>query len=575
MHRVRGGGPEHTEMACTYRTAPDPKETGWPRGIPYIIGNEGCERFSYYGMKAILWVYLVHLYTTQAGLTRQLAENEATVVVHLFVAGVYALPMIGAIVADRLAGKYPTILYLSLVYCLGHLALALFEGNVQGTYLGLALIALGSGGIKPCVSAHVGDQFGPGNWHRLQSVFQAFYFIINFGSFFSTLLVPWIKETYGWSVAFGIPGVLMGIATLVFWMGRCTFVHVPPRPGGRLGLLDAASSIFLFLTVGSLFYTKDQPLFVILAASFVSLSVGLLLFSWRQRLHPDDGFLAVLGYALWARVTGRELPPLSSAEAAPRSVGSAASGLAEHPFWGAAVRRFGVEAAEGPIAVLRVLSVFLFVSVFWSLFDQHASSWVQQAKSMNLEVDLPFVGRMRLLPEQMAALNPILVMLLIPATRFGLYPLIERMGVRATPLRRMTVGMFVTALSFVVVAWLQERIDTEGPARVSVLWQLLPYTILTLGEVMVSITGLEFAYTQAPPRMKSTIMGFWLLTVALGSVLTASVFGSLQAEVQAGRMTLSGFFWLFGAMMAVAGGLFAILARRYRYRDYTGAEASG
>ncbi len=558
-------------MACTYRTAPDPNETGWPKGIPYIIGNEGCERFSFYGMKAILWVYLVHLYTTQAGLEKALAENEATVVVHLFVAGVYALPMIGAIVADRLAGKYPTILYLSLVYCLGHLALAVFEDNVAGTYLGLALIALGSGGIKPCVSAHVGDQFGRGNWDKLQSVFQAFYFIINFGSFFATLLIPWIKDTYGWSVAFGIPGILMALATLVFWMGRCVFVHVPPRPGGRLGLLDAASSILLFMTVGSLFFTKHEPLSVILAVSAASLLGGLLLFVWRQRLQPDDGLLAVLLYALWSRLTGRELQPLPAAQGTPRSAGASAAGLAEHPFWGPAVRRFGAEAVEGPIAVLRVLSVFLFVSVFWSLFDQHASSWVQQAKHMDLEVDLPLLGRTTLLPEQMAALNPVLVMLLIPAARFGIYPAFEKLGLRTTPLRRMTAGMFVTAGSFVAVALLQQRIEAVGDGRVPVLWQILPYTILTLGEVMVSITGLEFAYTQAPPRMKSTIMGFWLLTVALGSVITASVFGSLQAEVASGTMTLASFFWLFAGLMAAAGLLFGVLAYFYRYKDYTGA----
>ena len=142
-----------------HKTSPDHDNTGWPKGIPYIIGNEGCERFSFYGMRAILTVYLVMLYK-HTGLDHKMAGQEAAHVYHLFVAATYGFGLIGAMLAERLLGKYRTILWLSIVYCLGHGALAIFENNLQGTFLGLGLIAVGSGGIKPCVSAHVGDQFG-------------------------------------------------------------------------------------------------------------------------------------------------------------------------------------------------------------------------------------------------------------------------------------------------------------------------------------------------------------------------------------------------------------------------------
>ncbi|MEM6732273.1 MAG: MFS transporter, partial [Myxococcota bacterium] len=157
-----------------HRTAPDHNEKGWPGGVPYIIGNEGCERFSYYGMRAILTLYLAFLFQ-ETGMVAEAANAKATSVYHYFAAGVYFVPILGAIIADRLLGKYRTILWLSMVYTLGHLVLSLGEGSVTGTYAGLVLIALGSGGIKPCVSAHVGDQFGKGNWHLLSVMYQAFY----------------------------------------------------------------------------------------------------------------------------------------------------------------------------------------------------------------------------------------------------------------------------------------------------------------------------------------------------------------------------------------------------------------
>ena len=132
----------------------------------------------------------------------------------------------GAIIADAFLGKYKTIIILSIVYCLGHLALALDETRI-GLAVGLTLISIGAGGIKPCVSAHVGDQFGKTNSNKLEKVFSWFYLAINMGAFISTLLTPILLDRLGPSVAFGVPGGLMLLATWVFWMGRKVFIHIP------------------------------------------------------------------------------------------------------------------------------------------------------------------------------------------------------------------------------------------------------------------------------------------------------------------------------------------------------------
>ena len=554
-----------------YRTHPDPKETGWPAGVPYIIGNEGCERFSFYGMKSILQVHLTILFALQLGLadTYEAAEafinggsdaakaagEQAQVVVHLFVAGVYALPMIGAILADRFAGKYNTIIWLSLVYCLGHAVLAVGENSLLGMYIGLGLIAVGSGGIKPCVSANVGDQFGKGNWHLVERVFQAFYWIINFGSFFATLAIPWLRTEYGNSVAFGLPGVLMFVATVVFWMGRDKFVHADPQPGGRLGLYDTISSTFLFLSLGSLFFTATMAWYVSLAVSVGCLVIGFAIFAARQRIEEDDGFLAVMLYSFKTRMSGW-------AETYAMTGKHTELGLHRSGWFSAASRRYGENVVEGPVAVLRILSIFVIVGIFWSLFDQHASSWIRQGQMMNQDVGLLGMT-FKLLPEQFQAANPLLVMGFIPLCGLVIYPGITKMGFKMTALRRMTIGFYLAAGSYVVMALLQVRIENSEPGSVSIWWQAIPYVVLTLGEVMLSVTGLEFAYTQAPPRMKSTIMGFWLLSVSLGSILVAIV-TSITSGIQ-----LSGSFWMWAFIGGAAATAFGARSFYFKVRDYS------
>jgi POT family proton-dependent oligopeptide transporter len=515
------------------RSAPDHEATGWPPGIPYIVGNEGCERFSFYGMRSILTLYLAReLYVNHpqfAGAPAAFAKAHF----HLFVAAVYALPMIGAVISDRLLGKYRTILWLSMVYACGNLTLALGAHSTWGVWTGLGLIALGSGGIKPCVTAHVGDQFGRSNWFRLRAIYQAFYFIINFGSFFAYLLIPVIWKHAGVRVAFGIPGVLMVMSAIVFWMGRNRFIHVPPKPGGKLGLLDAAASIALFLALGHLFFTRTAlPWPLLLAISAGCVGLGSLLFAWRQSIARDDGFLAVTLTALasWLRKPGAG-------------------------FWAGARAHYGAETVDGPIAVLRIASVFVLCSVFWTLFDQKASSWVLQAEAMNLKV-----WGLTLLPSQIQSANPILVMLLIPYVNKIVFPNAQRLGFPLTPLRRMTIGLVLASLSTVIIALIQGAIERNAPGTISVRWQFPAYFLLTMGEVMLSITALEFAYSQAPRRMKSTIMGLWMLTTTLGNVLVSAI--SLTG------LTAARSFWLYAGIGFAGALLFGLRAYFYTPRDH-------
>ena len=532
------------------RTEPDHTLTGWPKGIPYIVGNEGCERFSYYGMRAILTVYLT-LLLKDSGMAEGLAEKEAQILYHTFAAGVYALPMIGAMVADRLFGKYNTILWLSIVYVAGHACLALFENDLNGFKFGLLLIALGSGGIKPCVSAHVGDQFGRANWGKLEKVYQIFYFIINFGSFFAVLICPIIlkAEWGGPTLAFGLPGILMAIATFFFWLGRKEFIHVPASPGGKLGWFDAISGSLMFLAVGSLMFFDGLDIgyeklgwIGKLGISAAFLVMGYLVFAARQKIEADDGFIAVLLYNVKALLTGDNETP--------RFVDTKTTG-----FWAPAARHFGDEIAEGPRAVIHISSIFFLVSVFWALFDQHGSSWVIQGTKMDQE----FMG-MTILPSQMSGWNPLIVMALVPVFSFVIYPGIEKIfKIKMTPLRRMTAGMAMAGFAFIPIALLQQQIDAgETP---NIMGQFVPYLIITAAEVMVSITGLEFAYTQAPKRMKSVVMGLWLFGVSLGNVLVIFLTGLDD-------LTRENFFWTCSALMFGAALIFGIRSAFYKYTDF-------
>jgi POT family proton-dependent oligopeptide transporter len=530
---------------------PAPGAAKLPRQIPFIMGNEACERFSFYGMRNILVSFLVSS-VILAYLPEAERELHAKDVFHSFVIGVYFFPLLGGWLSDRYFGKYDTVLWFSLVYCAGHACLALFPEQRQGFYAGLFLIALGSGGIKPLVVSFVGDQFTRDNKQLARVVFDFFYWTVNFGSFFASLLIPLLLRSYGPEVAFGVPGVLMLLATVIFWLGRKRYVRVPPTPSDPDSFLHVARTALRSHREGE----GRTGLFVAVAG--VAVAVAMLL-AWALRWAgvdvgwpKDFGFVITACLALLALIAFGGLGTSMQLERA----------RGRHPD----------AAVDGVRAVLRVLIVFALVTPFFSLFDQKASTWVLQGKAMVIPHESAWWPSW-LVKEagQMQALNPLLVMLIIPFNNVLLYPLLRRAGMEPTALRRMGWGIALAGAAWIVAGVLQLELDAG--LRVSLAWQALPYLLLTFGEVLVSATALEFAYSQATQAMKGVIMAFWYLTSTFGGLwvllTNAGVRNPTVIEKIAGTGLSENAFlmFFFAAFAFAAAGAFAWYARSYPMQD--------
>uniref|UniRef100_A0A3B5BNE9 Solute carrier family 15 member 1-like n=1 Tax=Stegastes partitus TaxID=144197 RepID=A0A3B5BNE9_9TELE len=360
---------------------------GYPISIFFIVVNEFCERFSYYGMRAVLVLYFKYFLLWD--------DDFATTIYHTFVALCYLTPILGAIIADSWLGKFKTIVYLSIVYALGQVVMAvsaihdITDTNRDGTpdnmtlhvalsMLGLILIALGTGGIKPCVAAFGGDQFQDDQEKQRSTFFSIFYLSINAGSLLSTLITPILRaqecgiytkqECY--PLAFGVPAALMVVSLLVF-------------------------------IVGSGMYNKTAP-------------QGNIMVKVCKCIAVSD----TTGWTGTCKYERHEFTIISS------------------------------------LMVLKVLFLYIPLPMFWALFDQQGSRWTLQATTMNGNF-----GLLTIMPDQMQTVNPILILVLVPVVDSIVYPLIAKCRINFTPLKRMNVGMFLAGLAFVAAALVQLQID--------------------------------------------------------------------------------------------------------------------
>ncbi|MBQ9094989.1 MAG: MFS transporter [Akkermansia sp.] len=531
-----------------------------PPQTKYIIGNEACERFCFYGMKAILIVYMTDVLL--------MSKDSAQEIVHLFNATIYILPLLGAWLADRFLGRYKTILFISLFYCLGNAVLATsdlatsVESKQIILFTGLFIIAIGTGGIKPCVSAFVGDQAGGFDSQTMTRIYSAFYWSINFGSFFAMLVIPFVRDNWGYGIAFAIPGVFMALATLVFWLGNNTYKHKAPAQPEFLSVLSCrifggarkacdkfggekvAQTTATALRIAS--FIVIAPIIVTLAVMAYNGATDIALLSGLNVTQVKlCALAAVFLYTVAIAIAGLKLAATMRLRNFFGTVGSML-------FCKKAVTEelYNAEERKSARNMVRILVTFMLVIPFWSLFDQTASSWLLQGKSMQpLNFSL-FGLQINFGAEQMQSLNPLLVMVLIPMLTLLVYPKVKQL---ASPLVRMGIGIVLAGISFGIVAVLQSILDSG--VELSILWQAIPYLVLTVAEILVSTTGLEYAYTAAGEKLKSTVSSFWNLTIALGNVLvvciTSIIFG---ATTQA--------FTLYGIMSVAVGLVFMFVTSR-------------
>ncbi|MEA3224830.1 MAG: MFS transporter [Planctomycetota bacterium] len=402
---------------------------------------------------------MTHLLVDSSGQLAPMTAEQSKTWFHLFVSAIYFMPLVGALISDIWLGKYRTILYFSILYCFGILALAMNSSRL-GLGAGLILIAVGSGVIKPCVSANVGDQFGKTNKHLIARVYNWFYFSVNLGAVISSLLIPVLLDRYGSSVAFGVPCAFMVLATIAFWLGRRKFVHIPR------GGIESVRECF---------------------------------------------------------------------------------------------------SGDGIKAIGKLCIVYIFVAPFWALFDQMDSAWMLQAEKMNRN----WLGH-EWLPTQIVAVNPLMILAFIPLFSYVIYPAINKVF-PLTALRKIGMGLFLAASPFVVSALIETGIVAGGTPSIG--WMILGYALLTSAEIMVSITCLEFSYTQAPKKMKSFIMAVFLLSVSLGNAFTAVVNIFIQNEDGTSKLPGASYYWFFTIVMLATAALFIPVARRYPVKNYIQDEA--
>ena len=264
--------------------------------MPYIMVNEAAERYAFYSLEGILALFLFHGLRDMSGNLANLTEETAMEYKHYFLSAAYFAPIIGSLISDLFWGKFKTIIIFSIVYCVGFLALTL-DQTYLGAIVGLGLIATGTGIIKPCLSANVGDQFGQSNKHLIGTAYNIFYWAINIGAFFSLLISPWIYDRYGVQMAFAVPGVFMIMATIIYFLGRKKLVHIPPK--GKVFFKDALSKegiliilrlsffLFIFVAVYWALFSQSSSKWIYQAEK-----MNLNFISWD--LSPDAGFGALL-----------------------------------------------------------------------------------------------------------------------------------------------------------------------------------------------------------------------------------------------------------------------------------------
>ncbi|XP_010680055.2 protein NRT1/ PTR FAMILY 8.3 [Beta vulgaris subsp. vulgaris] len=542
-------------------------KTGNWRTCPFILGTECCERLAYYGIAKNLVNYL----------TNRLHEGNVTAAsnVNTWAGTCYLTPLLGAFLADAYWGRYRAISVFSTIYLIGMCTLAL-SASVSALkpsdcvgpicpsatpaqkavfFVGLYLIALGTGGIKPCVSSFGADQFDdtdPGERVKKGSFFNWFYFFINIGSLISSTLVVWIQENIGWGVGFGIPALFMGIAIASFFSG--TRLYRFQRPAGS-PLTRMCQVVVASVQKHKLELPQDSTL-----------------------LYETPDKLSTIGGSRKLEHT-EDMKFLD--KAAVLSDSDVQSGNFNN-HW----RLCSVTQVEELKLLIRMFPIWSTGIVFSAVYCQMATLFIEQGMVMDRKV-----GTFTIPAASLSAFDVISVIFWVPIYDKVLVPVVRKFTGKErgiSVLQRMGIGLFISILAMISAALVEIRrlqiaeeldlINEHVPVPLSIFWQIPQFFLVGSAEVFTFIGQLEFFYDQSPDAMRSLCSALSLLTISLGNYLSSLILMIMTAITTAGgkpgwipdnlnQGRLYNFFWLLAGLSFLNLLVYIFCAMKFKQKN--------
>lgn len=444
-----------------------------PGALFILFGAEMWERFSYYGMRALLTLYMVKVLFAGMGAE---ADAKALGIYGSYTSMVYLFPVLGGLIADRIFGFKKSILFGGILMMVGHFTLALegslFPGSLTVFYVSLALIIIGNAYFKPNISSFLGKFYDKDD-SRKDGAFTIFYMGVNIGAFLATLTCGYVGENISWHYGFGLAGIGMGLGLLVFWLIGPRFFKgkggVPETPAIKkpiIGPINQTNLVFI-LTL----------LFIPITASLLNfdqvMSTVLLIIS-----------IIIIGYLVYQGVSNPD-------------------------------KKAGQR-------LLVVVVLFFFHAIFWALFEQAGGS-------LTLFTDR-FVNRNVYDTEIPASifqsLNPLYIMLLAPVFSWIWITLRKRNAEPSTPMK-FVLGLTQLGLGFAAIVLAIQFFQTDD-GLVPVIFLFIMYLLHTTGELSLSPVGLSMITKLSPDKIVGFVMGAWFLSISLANKIAGEI-GKLTA----------------------------------------------
>ncbi|XP_072973626.1 protein NRT1/ PTR FAMILY 8.3-like [Typha angustifolia] len=539
--------------------------TGNWRACIFILGTECCERLAYYGIAKNLVTYL----------STKMQEGNVAAARNIMIwqGTCYLTPLIGAVIADSYLGKYRTIAVFSVIYFIGMVTLTLSAAvptfkphECVGTicpqaslsqsimlFVGLYMIALGAGGIKPCVSSFGADQFDdtdPVERTKKGSFFNWFYFSINMGAFISGTVMVWIQDNYGWGLGFGIPTLFMGLAIGNFFIG--SKIYRFQKPGG-------------------------SPL------TRVCQVVVAAIHKWNTDL-PRDISLHELDGKTSAIEGSRKLEHTAEFKFLDKAA-IVTTFDANYDTLSSPWRLCTITQVEEVKILIRMFPIWATSIVFSAVYAQNSSMFLEQGMVLDKRI-----GGFNIPPASLSTFDVISVIVWVPIYDRVLVPTARRFTGKErgfSELQRLGIGLFLSILAMTAAALVETKrlqiakadglIHQKVAVPMSILWQIPQYSLVGAAEVFTCIGQVEFFYDQAPDAMRSLCSAFALLTVAFGSYLSSFILTVVTSITTRGGQPgwipdnlneghLDRFFWLIAGLSILNLLVFVHCAIRYKYK---------